>query len=539
MKAIYYRIRLDVSKADTQSEIIVKQNDTHSRIVRANLSNGSEPYIIADGVTAVVRGKKPSGTILYNTCDIEGNFIVFEITNQMIAEPGTVECEITLNDSDGATLTSPSFLLFVDEKVYSDSEIESTNEFTELQKLEAAEFSRAAAETAREESETIRQQNEQARVAAEASRVSAETARVAAETARKTKWNNPTATANSLAAGTVATADVVLNADGVAFTFGIPKGDKGEPGYGFKILGYYASVSELESAVTEPEAGDAYGVGGSAPYDVYVYDGAAGAWVNNGPLQGAKGDKGTGVASAEVNDAGELVLTLTDGTETNAGDVVQKSQSDWDQNDPAAADYVKNRTHYVTTSWEETFAEQTVTFTAYEDLGYSDNELGGGVPFENMGDVIRVTFDGSAYLFRCDNALTYTPLQEDSPVLVYAAWNDSFTWGLKGGLELAANTHTVAVELQTKTYKKLDIEYLPLKTVTKTIYDSDWEDNAATINVSGVTAGNAVIVAPAPESMEAWSESGVRCTGQAADSLTFECDAEPASYIWVNIMIVG
>lgn len=44
MKAIYYRIRLDVSKADTQSEIIVKQNDTHSRIVRANLSNGSEPY---------------------------------------------------------------------------------------------------------------------------------------------------------------------------------------------------------------------------------------------------------------------------------------------------------------------------------------------------------------------------------------------------------------------------------------------------------------------------------------------------------------
>ena len=33
-------------------------------------------------------------------------------------------------------------------------------------------------------------------------------------------------------------------------------------------------------------------MGAAAPYDIYIYDGAVGAWVNNGPLQGAKGADG-------------------------------------------------------------------------------------------------------------------------------------------------------------------------------------------------------------------------------------------------------
>lgn len=70
------------------------------------------------------------------------------------------------------------------------------------------------------------------------------------------------------------------------------KGDKGDTGAGFKVLGYYGSVSALEAAVTSPNVGDAYGVGTSQPYDIYILDGTTGAWVNNGPLQGAKGEKG-------------------------------------------------------------------------------------------------------------------------------------------------------------------------------------------------------------------------------------------------------
>ena len=63
--------------------------------------------------------------------------------------------------------------------------------------------------------------------------------------------------------------------------------EKGElTGRGLTILGYHATAEALRAAVTSPRPGDAYGVGASAPYDIFVWDGAALRWVNNGPLQG-------------------------------------------------------------------------------------------------------------------------------------------------------------------------------------------------------------------------------------------------------------
>lgn len=70
----------------------------------------------------------------------------------------------------------------------------------------------------------------------------------------------------------------------------IPRGEKGEKGDGFKILGYYSDVPSLESGVLSPAVGDAYGVGASDPYDIYIWDGST--WVNNGPIQGPEGKQG-------------------------------------------------------------------------------------------------------------------------------------------------------------------------------------------------------------------------------------------------------
>ena len=70
------------------------------------------------------------------------------------------------------------------------------------------------------------------------------------------------------------------------------KGDKGDTGSGFKVLGYFSTQGELESAIVSPQAGDAYGVGAGAPYDIYIYDTINSVWKNNGPLQGAQGPKG-------------------------------------------------------------------------------------------------------------------------------------------------------------------------------------------------------------------------------------------------------
>ena len=57
------------------------------------------------------------------------------------------------------------------------------------------------------------------------------------------------------------------------------------------MLDYYDTLEALESAVPNPNVGDAYGVGTADHYDIYIY-GKTSGWVNNGPLQGAKGDTG-------------------------------------------------------------------------------------------------------------------------------------------------------------------------------------------------------------------------------------------------------
>lgn len=71
---------------------------------------------------------------------------------------------------------------------------------------------------------------------------------------------------------------------------------------------------------------------------------------------------------------------------------------------------------------------------------------------------------------------------------------------------------------------------------------SAWVGAAApftqTVMVQGVTASSNIIVTPAPASLEAYGAAQVRCTAQAANSLTFACSKVPESNLTVNILIV-
>ena len=102
-----------------------------------------------------------------------------------------------------------------------------------------------------------------------------------------------------------------------------PQGPKGDTGSGFVVKGYYGSVSALQASVKNPEVGDAYGVGAAAPYDIYIYDGVTKAWVNNGPMQGAKGDKGDPGEQGpkgEPGDTGPAGANGTDGITPSIGE---------------------------------------------------------------------------------------------------------------------------------------------------------------------------------------------------------------------------
>ena len=74
-------------------------------------------------------------------------------------------------------------------------------------------------------------------------------------------------------------------------------------------------------------------------------------------------------------------------------------------------------------------------------------------------------------------------------------------------------------------------------TVAVSIPTSAWSGTTATVNVTGVTASNDVIVAPAPASTTAWASAGIYCSAQGAGTLTFTCSTAPSEAVTANVMV--
>ena len=72
---------------------------------------------------------------------------------------------------------------------------------------------------------------------------------------------------------------------------------------------------------------------------------------------------------------------------------------------------------------------------------------------------------------------------------------------------------------------------------TISIAASAWNSasKTATVSVSGVTADNAVDVAPAGSSFDDYVNAGIRATAQSEEELTFMCKTVPTKTISVNI----
>ena len=75
--------------------------------------------------------------------------------------------------------------------------------------------------------------------------------------------------------------------------------------------------------------------------------------------------------------------------------------------------------------------------------------------------------------------------------------------------------------------------------VSVSITVGSWSSNTATVTVSGVTSTNTVIVAPTPASVDDYAFSGIKCTTQGTNSLTFTCGITPTSTIGVNVLVVS
>lgn len=128
------RITLDLQQASTPTFVAVKKSDI-GREIRITLSDGGFPYEISADCYAVLTGTKPDGNILYNHCDIEGNTIVYEITEQTTAAAGRMKAEVKLYGADDILVTSATFRIIIDGTVYTDDKVESSSEFSALRQL--------------------------------------------------------------------------------------------------------------------------------------------------------------------------------------------------------------------------------------------------------------------------------------------------------------------------------------------------------------------------------------------------------------------
>ena len=186
MRKVEHRLRLDLLRGGNQGYIRVKRGENGARRLAIALYMHSVPYMADAGTTAVFRAIKPDNTKLFNSATITDNVVTVGLTTQTVAALGTVRCELSIYGTNNELLYSPQFDIIVEDYLYSDTAVESTDEYTDLTEAISKVNNIVSTEAARVAAENQRVANENARVSAEAARASAETARAEAETARAT-----------------------------------------------------------------------------------------------------------------------------------------------------------------------------------------------------------------------------------------------------------------------------------------------------------------------------------------------------------------
>lgn len=159
--------------------------------------------------------------------------------------------------------------------------------------------------------------------------ITANNAASAANTAAG-KINNMTVAASGLAAGSAPTANISEVSGHKHILFGIPKGDKGDPGKDFRIRRTFASVAQMEAYDASQDQSE-YKV---LEFDYVMIDTGSVSDVDTGKLycyepqgqmvwhyigdlsgaQGIKGETGNGISSIQLNQDYTLTINYTSGS---------------------------------------------------------------------------------------------------------------------------------------------------------------------------------------------------------------------------------
>lgn len=277
-------INLDVIPAGVRPVIHVSQFDNQVQALRFTLYNDNLPFTIPSGAAVLINGYKPDNTAFsYAATATSGQTATFSVTQQMTAVPGDVECELRVRTAS-EIIGTLNFILRVekapltDDSVISETEIPLIEQAVDIaanlaeyiqQTLDAAEAASASAQAAATSATDAATEAASAEVNAQNiydMYDSINAAKTAANTAAQNANNAAslltgiTAQANTLTAGSSAT--VTYDATNKRFTFGIPKGDKGdEGGVSAPISGFFTMYVDDDGylwAVSQDDVSDMF-----------------------------------------------------------------------------------------------------------------------------------------------------------------------------------------------------------------------------------------------------------------------------------------
>ncbi len=202
---------------------------------------------------------------------------------------------------------------------------------------------------------------------------------------------------------------------------------------------------------------------------------------------------------------GQVPVYQKDGS-TVWGDMPVQIQADWNQNDSAAADFVKNRPFYTGDPVETVLVEEsTVTFV--------DNSNGlylaqfSSTFDATVGEIYKVYWDGTAYECSCVYIGDILTIGNPSFIGAGSDTGEPFLIGIfsDGRIQiLTADTsasHTFSISTTVTPVIKIDPKYLPIpKMTTVSIPAANWTGDTApysqVITVNGVTANSKVDLQP-------------------------------------------
>lgn len=274
---------------------LVQYDDTIP-VAQFDLMDNGQPFDLPAGATVSVRMRKPDGFGVDNAAlEASGSTVLIAFTEQMCAAAGRGWLNVEINDGAGVKYTQP-VMVIISENAVTDKTIESSSEFSELDKLidETEEYLNNPPKIG--ENGNWEVWNAESKLYVDTGYPS----RGEQGPTGPQGEHGPTGPQGEQGpAGPQGEQGLTgpQGEQGIQGPIGPegpegPQGPKGDDGNSFTVVGIYPTLEELKQAHPTADAGAAYAVGTADDNTVYIYSTDTNNWENIGKIQGPQGEPG-------------------------------------------------------------------------------------------------------------------------------------------------------------------------------------------------------------------------------------------------------